>query len=133
MPKLTAAQDLQNIIERLAVEHWTVSFRPHLTVCSLSVDPFPDVLDAAAAYIRECALLPLKVTRAVVTGAGFVQMQAPARHCCQPRACMAGVTGLVMPDSRRAFLQACSTANVEIGCPGRSPGNSHSFGQTVRQ
>ena len=103
---LTAAQDLQNIIERLAVEHWTVSFRPHLTVCSLSVDPFPDVLDAAAAYIREYALLPLKVTRAAVTGAGFVQMQAPARHCCQLRACTATGTAAIFGTTSMPWLRS---------------------------
>ena len=59
-------QELQDLIERLAAAHHTVSFRPHLTVCSVTDDPA--VLDAAAAYIRECGLLPLKVAKTAVTG-----------------------------------------------------------------
>ena len=39
-----------------------------------------------------------------------------------------GVTGRVMPDRSRASRQACSTANLVIGSPGRSPGNNHSPG-----
>ena len=58
---------LQDLIECLAAEHRTVSFHPHLTVCSIPDDPV--VLDAVAAYIRECGLLPLKVAKTAVTGA----------------------------------------------------------------
>ena len=60
-------QELQSLIERLAAEHQTVSFRPHLTVCSVSGAPAG--LDTAAAYVRECGLLPLKVVKTAVTGA----------------------------------------------------------------
>ncbi len=66
-PQGQQGQELQNLIERLAAQHQTVSFRPHLTVCSVSDDPA--VLDVAAAYIRECGLLPLKVAKTAVTGA----------------------------------------------------------------
>src|SRR5260370_20950899 len=58
---------LGSLIDRLASEHQTVSFRPHLTVCSVSGDLA--ALDAAAAYIRECGLLPLTVAKTAVTGA----------------------------------------------------------------
>ena len=66
-PEGRQKQELQNLIERLAVEHHTVSFRPHLTVCSVPDDAA--VLDAAAAYVRESSLLPLKLTKTAVTGA----------------------------------------------------------------
>jgi hypothetical protein len=58
---------LQSLINRLAGEHQTVSFRPHLTVCTVPGDL--TVLDAAAAYIKECGLLPVTVTKTAVTGA----------------------------------------------------------------
>ena len=60
-------QELQDLIERLAAAHHTVSFRPHLTVCSVTDDPA--VLDAAGAYIKQCGLLPLKVAKTAGTGA----------------------------------------------------------------
>ena len=59
-PEGRQERELQTLIERLAAEHHTVSFRPHLTVCSVPDDPA--VLDAAAAYVRECGLLPLKLS-----------------------------------------------------------------------
>src|SRR6266851_2287000 len=65
---------LQSLIDRLASEHRTVSFHPHLTVCSLSGDLA--VLDAAAAYIRECGLLPLTVAKTAVTGAVITPFRA---------------------------------------------------------
>jgi hypothetical protein len=73
-PQGRQEQTLQNLIERLAAEHQTVSFRPHLTVCSVSDDPL--VLDAAAAYIRECGLLPLTVAKTAVTGAVITPFRA---------------------------------------------------------
>jgi 2'-5' RNA ligase len=58
---------LQSLIDRLASEHQTVSFRPHLTVCSVFGDLA--VLDTVTAYIKECGLLPLTVAKTAVTGA----------------------------------------------------------------
>lgn len=60
-------QGRHNLIERPAGEHHTVSFCPHLTVCSAPDDPA--VFDNAAAYVRECGLWPPKVTKTAVTGA----------------------------------------------------------------
>jgi hypothetical protein len=51
-----------------------VSFRPHLTVCSVSDDPA--VLDDVAADIRECGLLPLTVAKTAVTGAVITPFRA---------------------------------------------------------
>jgi hypothetical protein len=65
---------LQSLIDRMAEEHGTVSFRPHLTVCNLPADLA--VLDAAAAYIKDCGLLPLSVTKAAVTGAVITPFRA---------------------------------------------------------
>jgi hypothetical protein len=73
-PEGRQEQGLQALIERLAAEHHTVSFRPHLMVCSVPDDPA--VLDAAAAYVRECGLLPLKVTKTAVTGAVITPFRA---------------------------------------------------------
>jgi 2'-5' RNA ligase len=67
-------QKLQDLIERLAAEHRTVSFRPHLTVCSVSDDPA--VLDAASAYVKQCGLLPLAVAKTAVTGAVITPFRA---------------------------------------------------------
>jgi hypothetical protein len=67
-------QALQSLIDRLADEHRTVSFHPHLTVCALPGDPA--VLDAAAAYIKECGLLPLTVAKTSVTGAVITPFRA---------------------------------------------------------
>jgi hypothetical protein len=44
-----------------------------------------------------------------------------------------GVIGLVMPQARCAFLQACSTALRVIGSPGLSPGNSQCVGRAALQ
>jgi hypothetical protein len=65
---------LQSLIDRMAGEHRTVSFRPHLTVCSVPGDLA--VLDAAAAYIKECGLLPLTVAKMAVTGAVITPFRA---------------------------------------------------------
>ena len=73
-PQGRQEQELQNLIDRLAGEHHTVSFRPHLTVCSVPDEPA--VLGAAAAYIKECGLLPLKVAKTAVTGAVITPFRA---------------------------------------------------------
>ena len=65
---------LQSLIDRMASEHRTVSFRPHLTVCSVPGDLA--ALDAAAAYIKQCGLLPLTVAKTAVTGAVITPFRA---------------------------------------------------------
>ena len=60
---------MQELIDRLAEEHGTVAFAPHLTVCGVPGDLA--VLDAAAAYVRECGLLPLKVAKTAVTSGHY--------------------------------------------------------------
>src|SRR5205814_5161451 len=67
-------QRLQELINRLAEEHGTVTFAPHLTVCGVPRDLA--VLDAAAAYVKECGLLPLKVAKTAVTGAVITPFRA---------------------------------------------------------
>ena len=67
LPEGRQEQRLQELINRLAEEHATVAFAPHLTVCGVPGDLA--VLDAAATYVRECGLLPLRVAKAAVTGA----------------------------------------------------------------
>lgn len=75
-PQARQERELRSLIDRLASEHQTVSFRPHLTVCSLPGDADPDAFDAAAAYIRECGLLPLTVAKTAVTGAMITPFRA---------------------------------------------------------
>jgi 2'-5' RNA ligase len=65
-PEGRQEQRLQELINRLAEEHGTVTFAPHLTVCGVPGDLA--VLDAAAAYVRECGLLPLRVAKSAVAG-----------------------------------------------------------------
>jgi len=65
---------LQGLIDNMAAEHRTVSFRPHLTVCNVPGDLA--ALDASAAYIKECGLLPLTVAKMAVTGAVITPFRA---------------------------------------------------------
>jgi 2'-5' RNA ligase len=74
LPEGRQEQRLQELINRLAEEHATVAFAPHLTVCSVPGDLA--VLDAAAAYVRECGLLPLRVAKIAVTGAVITPFRA---------------------------------------------------------
>lgn len=67
-------QTLQALIERLAAENDTVPFAPHLTVCGIPGDL--SALDAAAAYVRECRLLPMRVKKAAVIGAVITPFRA---------------------------------------------------------
>src|SRR5271169_4960463 len=71
-PEGRQEQRLQELINRLAEEHGTVKFAPHLTVSGIPDDLA--VLDAAADYVRHCGLLPLRVAKSTVTGA----VMAPA-------------------------------------------------------
>ena len=72
-PEERQQQALQGLVEELARDYHTVSFRPHLTVCGV---PDPAVLDAAAAYVKECGLLPLRVGKMAVAGAGLTPFRA---------------------------------------------------------
>ena len=73
-PEGRQEQRLQELINRLTVEHRTVKFSPHLTVCGVPGD-FA-VLDAAAFYVRRCGLLPLRVAKSAVTGAVITPFRA---------------------------------------------------------
>jgi hypothetical protein len=73
-PERRQEQLLQGLIDRMAGEHRTVSFRPHLTVCSVPGDLA--VLDTAAAFIKECGLLPLRVAKTAVTSAVITPFRA---------------------------------------------------------
>ena len=65
----------------------------------------------------------------------MVRRSAPLSSRCTAKAWRnaCGVTGLPMPCWRRMMRQVSSTADGVIGCPGTSPGNSHSLGRAVRQ
>src|SRR4029077_19900528 len=63
-PEGRQEQRLQELINRLAEEHGTVKFAPHLTVWGIPDDLA--VLDAAADYVRHCGLLPLRVAKGAV-------------------------------------------------------------------
>src|SRR5438477_10471753 len=65
-PEGRQEQQLQALIDRFAGENGTVAFAPHLTVCGVPGDL--GVLDAAAAYVKECGLLPIKIAKTAVTG-----------------------------------------------------------------
>src|ERR1700741_735743 len=73
-PEGRQEQRLQELSNRLAEEHGTVKFAPHLTVCGVPGDLA--VLDAAAAYVRECGLLPLTVAKTAITGAVITPFRA---------------------------------------------------------
>jgi len=73
-PEGRQEQRLQELINRHAEEHGTVKFAPHLTVCGIP-DDLP-TLDAAAAYVTECGLLPLRVAKIAVTGAVITPFRA---------------------------------------------------------
>ena len=73
-PEGRQEQRLQELINRLAEEHGTVKFAPHLTVCGIPDDLA--VPDAAAAYVRKCGLLPLRVAKIAITGAVITPFRA---------------------------------------------------------
>jgi len=73
-PEGREEQQLQKLVEGLAAEHGTVPFAPHLTVCGVPGDLA--VLDAAAAYVRRCGLLPIRVAKTAVTGAVITPFRA---------------------------------------------------------
>jgi hypothetical protein len=69
-----AETSLGALIEMLASTHGTVPFQPHLTVCSPQSNP--DSWDAAAEYVRDSTLLPLKVTKKHVSYSTTAPMRA---------------------------------------------------------
>ena len=73
-PEGRQEQMLQRLIGRQAEAHGTVPFAPHLTVCGVPGDL--GVLDAAAAYVRQCRLLPITVAKTAVTGAVITPFRA---------------------------------------------------------
>ena len=73
-PEGRQEQRLQELINRLAEEHGTVKFAPHLTVCGVPGDL--TVLDAAAFYVSRCGLLPLRVAKTAITGAVITPFRA---------------------------------------------------------
>jgi hypothetical protein len=66
-------QALQRVIDTTARAHGTVAFPPHLTVCGI---PDLAVVDAVGAYVRESALLPIRVAKAGVTAAMITPFRA---------------------------------------------------------
>src|SRR5438270_7765380 len=72
-PEGRQEQQLQALIDRVAEEHGTVAFAPHLTVCGVPADL--GVLEAAA-YVKGCGLLPLRVAKTAVTGAVITPFRA---------------------------------------------------------
>src|SRR5947207_11937001 len=73
-PEARQEQQLQALIDRFAEENGTVAVAPHLTVCGVPGDL--GVLDAAAAYVRECVLLPIKSAKTAVTVAVIAPFRA---------------------------------------------------------
>jgi hypothetical protein len=103
-PRGRQARELQSLIDLMADEHRTVSFRPHLTVCAIPGDLA--VLDAAAAYVQGCGLLPLRVAKAAVSGAVItpfravfieVENSAELRQFRERLRDIAGATALIPP------------------------------------
>jgi hypothetical protein len=73
-PEGRQEQQLQKLIDRVAEQHGTVAFAPHLTVCG--VPAALGVLNAAAAYVKGCGLLPLMIV-------GLVMDQDGRPLCCE--------------------------------------------------
>jgi len=73
-PEGRQEQQLQKLIDRVAEEHGTVAFAPHLTACG--VPAALGVLNAAAAYVKGCGLLPLRVEKTAVMGAVITPFRA---------------------------------------------------------
>ena len=65
---------LRELVIRLAAEQDTMSFEPHLTVCTIA-DPTPEAAQAAANYIAACRTLPVRVRKTGI----FYSPTAPLR------------------------------------------------------
>jgi 2'-5' RNA ligase len=68
-------ETLRDLIARLAAEHGTMPFEPHLTVCTIA-DPTPEAGQAAADYIAACGVLPLSVDRTEIRHSPSVPFRA---------------------------------------------------------
>jgi 2'-5' RNA ligase len=66
---------LRDLIARLAAEHGTMPFEPHLTVCTIA-NPTPEAGQAAADYIATCRTLPLLVHKARILHSPTVPFRA---------------------------------------------------------
>jgi len=64
---------LRELIERLAKAHGTVPFQPHLTVCSPQSEAS---WDAAAEYVRQSAVLPMRVKKTCISYSTTAPMMA---------------------------------------------------------
>src|SRR5205085_11909762 len=73
-PEGRQEQQLQALIDRFAEENGTVAFAPHLTACGVPGDL--GVVDASAAHVRQCGLLPIRVAKTAVTGAAITSFRA---------------------------------------------------------
>lgn len=66
---------LRDLIARLAAEHGTMPFEPHLTVCTIA-NPTPEAAQAAADHIAACRTLPLRVRKTGVLHSPTVPTRA---------------------------------------------------------
>jgi hypothetical protein len=66
---------LRDLIARLAAEHGTMPFEPHLTVCTIA-NPTQEAGQAAADYIAACGVLPLPVHRTEIRYSPTVPFRA---------------------------------------------------------
>lgn len=140
---------LQRIIQYIAQRNGTVVFRPHLTICAV---PDPAALDAAAAYVRECALLPLMVAKTAVTGAVITPFRAvfieveEAPPLRQFRERLRAITGAPEPppphisllytldegtQQPRSDLDAATLPAIAAECAARIPDQRLSLGRAV--
>lgn len=66
---------LRDLITRLAAEHGTMPFEPHLTVCTIA-DLTPEAAQAAADYVVACRTLPLRVRKTGIQHSPTVPFRA---------------------------------------------------------
>ena len=103
-------QALQSLIDSMAAEHRTVSFRPHLTVCNVPGDLA--ALDAAAAYIKECGLLPLTVAKTAVTGAVITPFRAVFIEVENSPACVNFASGCAISSAHQRSSRRTSVCSI---------------------
>src|SRR5258708_5184690 len=66
---------VRDLIASLAVEHATMPSEPHLTVCTIT-NPTPQGGDAAADYISNCRMLPLRIRKASISYSTTIPFRA---------------------------------------------------------
>ena len=66
---------LRDLIAKLAAEHGTMPFDPHLTLCTIA-DPAAELVQAAADHITACRDLPLLADNAGVQTSSTVPLRA---------------------------------------------------------